>query len=164
MQEPIWVDLETLYLLHDQQLERFGGKAGVVDAGVVESSLNRLKNRHACGGDEVDLAAAYLYEFARSQGFADGNKRVAVAAALVFLHVNGAPLHVPPKELYLLAMGVSDERVRISEDQAAAWFRARLISGSGSASPSPPRAPPACTARSRTSSTAPRSGRSSTWR
>lgn len=129
MQEPIWIDLETLYLLHEQQLERFGGKAGVLESGVVESSLNRAKNRYAYGGDDVDLAdlaAAYLCGFAQSQGFADGNKRVAVAAALVFLHVNGAPLHVPPQELYQLAMAVSDERIRISEQEAAAWFRAHL--------------------------------------
>src|SRR6185312_2486842 len=103
LDEPIWIDLETLHLMHAQQLERFGGTAGVLDRGVVESSLNRPRNRFHYGGSDVDLAdlaAAYLYGFAQSQGFADGNKRIGVAAALVFLRVNGAPLHVPPGELY----------------------------------------------------------------
>lgn len=129
MKEPIWIDLETLYLLQAQQLERFGGKAGVLDRGVVESSLSRAQNRYHYGGESVDLAdlaAAYLYGFAASQGFADGNKRIALAAALVFLHVNGHPLHVPPKELYELTMAVADERIRMSEGEAAAWFRKRL--------------------------------------
>ena len=97
MEEPLWIDLETLLLLHEQQLERFGGTAGVLDPG-----------------------------FARSQGFADGNKRIAVASALVFLHVNSHPLHVRPEELYQLTMAVSDERVRLSEMEAANWFRDRL--------------------------------------
>lgn len=124
--EPVWIDLETLLLMHDQQIARFGGTAGVLDRGVVESSLNRAKNRFHYGGDEVDLAdlaAAYLYGFGQSQGFADGNKRIAVAAALVFLKVNGKPLHVEPRELYDVAMAVADERVRMSEAEVAAWIR-----------------------------------------
>lgn len=129
MDEPLWIDPETLHLLHAQQLERFGGSPGVLDAGVVESALNRPVNRWHYGGPEVDLAdlaAAYLYGFAQSQGFVDGNKRTALAAALVFLAVNGKRLHVPGEDLYRLTMSVADERIRISEEAVAAWFRERL--------------------------------------
>ena len=127
--EPIWIDSETLYMLHAQQLERFGGAPGVIDRGVVESSLNRAKNRFHYGGPEVDLAslaAAYLFGFAQSQGFADGNKRVALADMLVFLAVNGRPLHVPPDELYRVTMAVADEKVRMTEAAVAEWVRARI--------------------------------------
>jgi len=129
MDEPLWIDHETLQLLHAQQLERFGGSPGVLDAGVVESALNRPINRWHYGGPDVDLAdlaAAYLYGFAQSQGFVDGNKRTALAAALVFLAVNGKRLHVPGEELYRLTMSIADERIRISEEAAATWFRERL--------------------------------------
>jgi death-on-curing protein len=129
MDEPLWIDHETLQLLHAQQLERFGGSPGVLDAGVVESALNRPINRWHYGGPEVDLAdlaAAYLYGFAQSQGFVDGNKRTALAAALVFLAVNGKRLHVPGEDLYQLTMSVADERIRISEEAVAAWFRERI--------------------------------------
>ena len=128
MDEPLWIDPETLHLMHDQQLERFGGSPGVLDRGVVESSLDRARNRYCYGGPDVDLAdlaAAYLYGFAQSQGFADGNKRIGVASALVFLAVNGKPLHVPGEELYRLAMAVADEKVRMPEEAVAEWFRAR---------------------------------------
>ena len=96
---------------------------------VVESALNRPINRYHYGGPEVDLAdlaAAYLYGFAQSQGFVDGNKRIGLAAALVFLAVNGRRLHAPGEELYRLTMGVADERARISEEAVAAWFRERM--------------------------------------
>jgi death-on-curing protein len=114
--EPGWIALRTLQLLHEQQLERFGGRPGVLDQGVVESALNRPRNRYFYGGDEVDLAdlaAAYLFGFAQSQGFADGNKRTAVAAMLVFLAINGRPLHVPGPELYRLTMAVADDKIRM---------------------------------------------------
>jgi len=127
--EPRWISLRTLQLLHEQQLERFGGRPGILDPGVVESALNRPRNRYSYGGDEVDLAdlaAAYLYGFAQSQGFADGNKRTATAAMLVFLAINGRPLHVPGRELYGVVMAVADEKVRMSEDAVAAWLRERI--------------------------------------
>jgi death-on-curing protein len=129
MDEPQWIDAETLHLIHAQQLERFGGSPGVLDGGVVESALNRPVNRWHYGGPDVDLAdmaAAYLYGFAQSQGFVDGNKRTGLAVALVFLAVNGKRLHVPGEDLYRLVMSVADERVRASEEAVAAWFRERL--------------------------------------
>jgi death-on-curing protein len=129
MDEPLWIDSETLHLMHDQQLERFGGSPGVLDGGVVESSLNRPINRWHYGGSDVDLAdlaAAYLYGFGQSQGFIDGNKRIGVASALVFLAVNGKRLHVPGEELYGIALAVADEAVRMPEEAVAAWFRARI--------------------------------------
>ncbi|HEV2149472.1 MAG TPA: type II toxin-antitoxin system death-on-curing family toxin [Longimicrobiaceae bacterium] len=127
--EPKWISLKTLQLLHEQQLERFGGRPGILDRGVVESALNRPRNRYLYGGDEVDLAelaAAYLYAFAQSQGFADGNKRTAVAAMLVFLAINGHPLHVPGVELYQVTMAVADEKVRMTEAAVAAWLREHI--------------------------------------
>jgi death-on-curing protein len=126
--EPIRLDLETLHLLHEQQLARFGGRAGLVDAGVAAFAINGCRG----GGDGEgadDLAsgaAAYLVGFARAPAFADGNLRLGVAAALVFLRVNGRPLHVPPDELYRLALAVGDERSPLSAEEAAAWLRARL--------------------------------------
>jgi death-on-curing protein len=129
MDEPLWIDPETLYLIHAQQLERFGGSSGVLDRGVVESALNRPVNRWHYGGAEVDLAdlaAAYLYGLAQSQGFVDGNKRTGLAAALVFLAINGRRLRVPGEDLYRLVMSVADERVRMTEEAVAAWFRERI--------------------------------------
>ena len=39
--------------------------------------------------DPVEIAAAYLYYLCSNHPFADGNKRVALAACLVFLEANG---------------------------------------------------------------------------
>jgi death-on-curing protein len=124
--EPRWITYQVLHLLYQRQMELFGGHAGILDANVVQSALARAQNIHAYVQDTdlFDLAAAYLCGFAQRQGSTDGNKRIGVATALVFLRVNRAPLHVPPTELYALAMQAA--RNEIDEAGVAAWLRARV--------------------------------------
>jgi death-on-curing protein len=54
----------------------------------------------------------------------DGNKRVGLAAMLVFLARNGRPLHVPQPDLYAFVLQVATGGIR--EREAAAWLRSRL--------------------------------------
>lgn len=134
LEEPKWITEATLLAIHAQQVERFGGKHGVVDQKVVLSALARPINRWAYDQDAdlADLAPAYLVGFARSQGFADGNKRTALACALVFLAINGRALHVAGAELYALTMSIATGK---SDDQTvAAYLRNRLESGTGGSS------------------------------
>lgn len=107
--EPRWITEPTLLAIHAHQVERYGGLHGVRDMNVVQSALARPMNRRAYdpAADLADLAAVYLVGFARSQGFNDGNKRTGLACGLVFLSLNGAPLHVPPPELYALTMAAA---------------------------------------------------------
>lgn len=114
-----------LLMIHARQVERYGGAHGVLDENVVLSALARPRQKWAYGDpDLADLAAAYLVGFARSQGFNDGNKRTALAAALVFLRLNGHAVHVPPKELYALVMQAANNQV--DDDVVAAYFRSRI--------------------------------------
>ena len=124
--EPRWLTEPTLLAIHAQQIERYGGAHGILDENVVLSALARPINRWSYdpSADLADLAATYLVGHARSQGFNDGNKRTALACALVFLALNGASLHVPPAELYALTMSVANNA---AEDAAvAAYFRDRM--------------------------------------
>lgn len=125
--EPKWITQPTLFAIHAQQIERYGGAHGIVDANVVLSALARPINRWSYdpSADVADLAAAYLVGFARSQGFRDGNKRTALACALVFLALNGEELHVPPAELYALTMAAAENQ---TDDAAvAAYLRDRIV-------------------------------------
>ena len=124
--EPRWLSSTALRLLHAQQIERFGGLAGVLDEKAVESALPRPRNLcvYQEDADLAALAAAHLCGLAQKQGSVHGNKRTALAATLVFLHINGSPLHVPPPELYRLVMDVATSRV--SEDLVAEFVRQRL--------------------------------------
>lgn len=124
--EPRWLTEATLLAIHAQQIERFGGAHGVVDWNVVLSALARPRHRWSYdeSADLADFAATYLVAFARSQGFADGNKRTGLACALVFLAVNGAVLHADAAELYSLTMRVATNQA--GDAEVATFLRAQL--------------------------------------
>ena len=119
MREPRWLQEDELLAIHARQIERFGGSHGLLDRKL--SALARPQHRYAYdgGADLADLAASYLVGFARAQGFADGNKRTGLAAALVFLALNGIDLQVPPEELLVLTMDVAIGRKEDVEVAAA---------------------------------------------
>ncbi len=124
--EPRWITEPILLAIHSQQIERHGGTHGVLDENVVRSSLARALHRWAYeDADIADLAAAYLVGIARAQGFRDGNKRAALATALVFLRLNGYELHVRPGEIYALTMRAATQTA--DDAVVAAYLRERLV-------------------------------------
>ncbi len=70
------------------------------------------------------MAAAYLFHLAASQGFADGNKRTAVIAAVTFLAINGYRLEVEDLQMYDLTMDIANHRT--DKDGATDWIREHL--------------------------------------
>ena len=120
-EEPTWISEHALLAIHSQQVERYGGLHGVLDNNVILSALARPANRWAYdeSADWADLAAAYLVGFARTQGFNDGNKRTALACALVFLATNGKNFEAPPEEVYAVTMAVANGK---ADDTAVAAF------------------------------------------
>ena len=126
VEEPRWINEPTLLAIHAQQIERFGGAHGIIDANVVLSSLARPMNRWAYDPDSDfgELAAAYLMGFARSQGFRDGNKRTGLACALVFLAINGLAVHVPPAELISLTMAAATGKA--DDEAVSSYLRGKI--------------------------------------
>ncbi len=122
MSEPVWVDLEIVLDIHEEQLALFGGPSGVRDMGLLESALARPPNRLAYGeGDLAVLAAAYGYGIARNHPFVDGNKRTALATLFVFLGLNEIAFAPPPAEAtaVMLALAAGD----VDEDGLLRWIR-----------------------------------------
>jgi death on curing protein len=123
--EPDWIVVQTIYQLHQDQIDRFGGHHGVLDANAVESALARpIHKWHDARADWAALAAAYLCGFAQKQAFIDGNKRTGLVAALTFLDRHGLTIDVPAEELYALTLLVA--RNEIAEPAVATWFRVRV--------------------------------------
>jgi death-on-curing protein len=124
--EPIWLTEEILFIIHAQQIERYGGAHGVLDENVVLAALQRPINRwlYEKSADFADLAALYLVAFAGTQGFNDGNKRTGLACALVFLELNSVNFEADPTELYDLTLRVATHQ--IGDNEAAIWLRERL--------------------------------------
>jgi len=101
--DPIFLTVEDVLRLHDDQLERFGGSAGVRDRGALESAVAVVQatfDGKLLHGDIFEMAAAYAFHIAENQPFLDGNKRTGLDAALVFLDVNGWLVLDPDERLY----------------------------------------------------------------
>lgn len=70
--------------------------------GLLESALAQPEASFAgewLHGDLFAMAAAYAYHLCQNHPFVDGNKRTALACALVFLALNGIALQDPRNDL-----------------------------------------------------------------
>lgn len=113
-QEPIWVRRNVLEAVHEELIAEHGGLRGLRDEGLLESALARPRQQFHYGIDDLrGLAAAYAVGLARNHPFADGNKRIAFLAALIFLARNGLDLRLPEAETVIVmnrvAAGTLDE-------------------------------------------------------
>jgi death-on-curing protein len=90
MEQPDFLTWDLVVALHRISLEQWGGIDGVRDRAGLESALGAAENVHFYGGGDLhEIAAAYAFHLAESQGFLDGNKRTAIACAATFLEFNG---------------------------------------------------------------------------
>jgi death-on-curing protein len=84
--------IEIVREIHDEAVKIFGGLHGIRDEALLASAM--FAPQSSFGGkspyvDLIDVAAAYLFYLGRNHPFLDGNKRTAMAAAVVFLRLNG---------------------------------------------------------------------------
>jgi death-on-curing protein len=129
MTEIVWLTVDLVIAIHDEQLARFGGPAGLRDLGMLESALGRPMNKYAYenGLDLADLAAAYAYGIARNHPFVDGNKRAALLSLIVFLGLNGIDFVVPEPEAVVAILGLASGTM--DEEGLARWIRDRIGEG-----------------------------------
>jgi len=83
--------VEIVRDIHEEAVKNFGGLHGIRDEALLASAV--FAPQSSFGGrspyiDLIDIAAAYLFYLCRNHPFLDGNKRTAMAAAIVFLRVN----------------------------------------------------------------------------
>jgi death-on-curing protein len=123
MTDPVWVLPELVLAVHQMLLAEHGGLPGVREQALLDSALARPQQRLAYEKDTsiFELAASYSYGLARNHPFIDGNKRISLTVAAVFLELNGYSLNATEAEAVLmfqrLAAGI------LSEPELADWIR-----------------------------------------
>ena len=122
----VWIDAQTLYLVHDEQLAEHGGGSGLRDQGLLESALAKPQQiAHYKSSpplpDAADLAAAYGYAIAQNHPFIDGNKRTAFVAIELFLALNGLELTASDADCVITMLTLAAGE--LSEADLAAWVR-----------------------------------------
>lgn len=108
---PVFLTLDEVLALHDDQIRRYGGSPGLGDPGLLSSALGAVAATF--GGrflheSHFEMAAAYLYHLARNHPFVDGNERVALASALAFLLLNDVEIEADDDELADLVLAVAE--------------------------------------------------------
>ncbi|MBI2870977.1 MAG: type II toxin-antitoxin system death-on-curing family toxin [Candidatus Omnitrophica bacterium] len=101
MPDPVFLTLSEVIEVHSDQIRRHGGRDGLRDWALLLSALAQPEASFAAEWlhkDLFDMAGAYAYHICQNHPFIDGNKRAALACALVFLEVNGIGL-LDPKGL-----------------------------------------------------------------
>jgi death-on-curing protein len=127
---------EGILAIHEVVLGAHGGLAGLRDDNMLESALNAPRASmfgQPMFDDPIEIAAAYLFYLCKNHPFLDGNKRTALAAALVFLAENAVfghdrrePLPVDAWEGFVLDVAAG----RLTREQTTAGLRA-LVEPSG---------------------------------
>lgn len=122
MKEPVWVDVADCLSFHDKMLARFGGLAGLRDAGLLDSALHRPLQLFAYSTPTLyELAAAYAVGIVKNHPFLDGNKRAGFMAAAMFLEVNGKVFGAPEEEVAVMTRALAAGEV--PEAGYAAWLK-----------------------------------------
>ncbi|MFV9503756.1 MAG: type II toxin-antitoxin system death-on-curing family toxin [Oscillochloridaceae bacterium umkhey_bin13] len=117
-----------LLVIHQALIERFGGMAGITEAGFARLEAAAATPQHSAFGAELypDLAAklgAMTYAIIRGHPFSDGNKRVAVVALDLMASLNGASLTADNDAVYALAMAAAAD---LSREQLIVWVQQHL--------------------------------------
>lgn len=85
--EPVFLSLDDVLEVHEQQIERYGGSSG------------------------LRMRRPYLFHLCQNHAFIDGNKRVGANAAITFLLMNDWEPTFEPDELVELVLSVASGRL-----------------------------------------------------
>jgi death-on-curing protein len=106
--------------MHAVLMQRYGGAVGIRDPGALEAALFRPQTGYY--DDIIAEAAALLESLAINHPFLDGNKRIAFAAADVFLRINGWRLKRPSMVIHTEMLQLF-ETGRFDIAQLEPWLR-----------------------------------------
>lgn len=113
-----FLTIDEVLALHADQIERYGGTAGVRDHGLLSSALAMPEasfDGEYLHSSVFEMAAAYLFHVCKNHPFLDGNKRTALASCLAFLWLNDLEVIAAPDEVAELVLGVADGSVGKAE-------------------------------------------------
>lgn len=124
MSLPLFLSVEIILQIHSRVIDEFGGGLGLRDRGLLESAVAMPHSIFAgefLHAELAEKAAAYHYHLCSNHPFLDGNKRVAVAAAEVFLLSNGYELTASDEDLEEMTLGVA--MGKLSKERVIEFFK-----------------------------------------
>jgi death-on-curing protein len=118
-----WILRDTILAIHYEQLAEHGGEPGIRSEALLDSALDRPKNKaHYAHPSLAELASAYAFGLAKNHPFLDGNKRTAAVVSELFLHLHNTELTATDEQVVETIEAVAAGR--ISEEELTSFFEA----------------------------------------
>jgi len=115
MKKIYFLTLAEVNEIHADQIKHYGGLAGMRDINLLCSAV-AMPYVSFSGDflhkDVFEMAAAYAFHICQNHPFIDGNKRTALASALVFLELNGISIPDMQNTLYKSMMEISSGKMK----------------------------------------------------
>ena len=114
MGDIVKISKDSIKLLHDEQVELYGGSLGFLDEGLFEYLCEKpfqVVYGMELYPDIYEKAVEFLYGFAQYQVFADGNKRTGTVTCIVFLELNGIELELDSKEFEQIVLKIANNEL-----------------------------------------------------
>ncbi len=123
-----FLSFNEIAAIHIHQINSYGGLHGIRDRGLLESALNypqamfQGKYLHP---DIYHMTAAYMYSIIKNHPFVDGNKRTAIAVAILFLNRNNIEINATHDELFDLTIATTISKY--TETNIALFFKEKSV-------------------------------------
>jgi death-on-curing protein len=124
-----FLDQEDILLIHHNQIELYGGQAGIRDQALLESAISQPQitfGEEFLHKDIYEMAAAYLFHLVQDHPFIDGNKRTGIMTAMIFLDFHQIELNCTNDELEEMVLNLAAGKV--SKSEAALFFEKHSLS------------------------------------
>lgn len=115
---------EQVLFIHSRLIQSTGGAHGVRDLSMLLSALGRPQatfDGNDLYSDIYSKTGSLMDSLIRNHPFVDGNKRTAIAAAAIFLRLNGYSLTVNHEEMVRFTLACAQSKVTLEE--ISAWMQ-----------------------------------------
>ena len=128
MDNVIYLTLEQVLVIHEDQIERYGGSSGIRELSLLESAVFRPQTTFS-GKDlyktHFEKVAALMHLLIMNNAFIDGNKRTATVAMLIYLDLNDIIIDITNEELVTTVLLIEKEKWTI--ERIASWLESNVM-------------------------------------
>lgn len=113
-----FLTLAEIIDIHHNQIELYGGKHGIRDITLLSSAIAMPEATFDgvyLHGNLFEMAAAYSFHICQNHPFIDGNKRIGLVSALIFLEFNDIEILDEKDILYETIMNLAEGKLTKKE-------------------------------------------------
>ena len=119
-----FLTLEEVLIIHQDQIENYGGSFGIRDKNLLISAISQPKitfKGSFLHKNLYEMAASYLFHIIQNHSFIDGNKRTGLVSALMFLELNNVEFDEKDEVIEKMVLNIA--KGKITKSKITAWLK-----------------------------------------